>query len=405
MTCATRSCLAQETLILAGGIVDEPLVLSGKADSQTDALRVTQGLNEIEADVELQGELVRIRVDANSELIFQNPIHGNVYLVLNPSAENSLITFTSQIDNGNGIVDQENVGTVTLGSSDNILGEYRIRQGLLRTDVARAFEPSIILRLGGDNEFNANADAVFDLNGCDQTVARIFETPKLMNRTSITSSDPAELAVVGEDEDSSLGGPISGAISLLKKGGATLTLAGIHPYTGETTVEGGVLLLSDADLSQTPKCRVMANGKLGGTGNIGGDVIIVGTHAPTEQTFLKTLTYESGSTLIFKPNSNQIAGKATPEQTAVSAAKIHFAPNTKIALSFSEISWSDPFWDVSQTLGVCRAKEGMPSCTNLKLDQAAWADSEGEVLKRKRPRARFEIQQNGENLVLQYKPS
>src|SRR5262249_8597471 len=72
---------------------------------------------------------------------------------------------------------------------------------------------------------------------------------------------------------------ITGATgSLTKEGGGILTLTGANTYGGGTTVNNGTLLANNTTGSATGAgtVTVNANGILGGTGSIAGNVIVNG---------------------------------------------------------------------------------------------------------------------------------
>ena len=71
---------------------------------------------------------------------------------------------------------------------------------------------------------------------------------------------------------------ITGTGSLTKEGGGILTLTGANIYAGGTTINNGTLLANNTTGSATGAgtVTVNANGKLGGTGSVAGNVIVNG---------------------------------------------------------------------------------------------------------------------------------
>ncbi|MDM7852273.1 autotransporter-associated beta strand repeat-containing protein [Pseudochrobactrum kiredjianiae] len=74
----------------------------------------------------------------------------------------------------------------------------------------------------------------------------------------------------------SYGGLISGAGEIRQTGSGTTVLTGTNIYTGTTTVEAGTLLINGNQSAAAGITTVTANGKLGGSGIIGGDVNVTG---------------------------------------------------------------------------------------------------------------------------------
>lgn len=96
----------------------------------------------------------------------------------------------------------------------------------------------------------------------------------------------------------SYGGLISGAGNIRQMGSGTTTLTGNNIYTGDTIVEAGTLLIEGNQSAAIGETLVAANGTLGGTGIIGGDVSLAdGTLAPGSSGAAGTLTINGDLTL------------------------------------------------------------------------------------------------------------
>ena len=68
-----------------------------------------------------------------------------------------------------------------------------------------------------------------------------------------------------------------GTINVVKDGAFTQTLAGVHTYTGTTTISGGTLLVNG---NISGSATTVSGGTLGGTGTVGALTVNGGTLAP-----------------------------------------------------------------------------------------------------------------------------
>jgi fibronectin-binding autotransporter adhesin len=98
-----------------------------------------------------------------------------------------------------------------------------------------------------------------------------------------------------------IGGASANNGSLIMEGSGTLTLSGTNTYTGTTTVNAGTLVINGDQSGATGTVTVNSGGTLGGSGTLGGDLVVNdgGTHAPGNSPGLQTIngatTYNSGS--------------------------------------------------------------------------------------------------------------
>ena len=111
-------------------------------------------------------------------------------------------------------------------------------------------------------------------------------TFNLGSKQLTVGSNNASTTVSGVIEDHFPGDDAVGAGgSLVKIGAGTLTLTGVDPYTGGTTVSSGALVVGDfanpsAALSGGGAISVESGGTLGGYGSVIGDVTNSGVIAP-----------------------------------------------------------------------------------------------------------------------------
>ena len=112
----------------------------------------------------------------------------------------------------------------------------------------------------------------------------------------------------GTANDTVFSGPIAGSGgALVKQGAGTFTLGGANSYTGATDVLAGTLLVTGNQSAATGLTSVASGATLGGTGTIGGNVIIAdgatlapGAGGPGALTINGGLTLSVGSTLAYE---------------------------------------------------------------------------------------------------------
>nr|WP_280821664.1 autotransporter-associated beta strand repeat-containing protein [Mesorhizobium soli] len=115
----------------------------------------------------------------------------------------------------------------------------------------------------------------------------------------------------------SFGGLISGSGAVNQIGGGTLTLTGNNSYAGATNVNAGKLLVNGNQSGATGLTSVASGATLGGSGTIGGDVVMAngstlapGSNSPGTLTINGNLNLSSGTRLNFEFGQADMVGGA-----------------------------------------------------------------------------------------------
>ncbi len=222
----------------------------------------------------------------------------------------------------------------------------------------------------------------------------------------------ARLAVSGV-----IGTGSSGARTLTKTGLGTLELSGANTYSGDTIVSQGSLavngFLGSGGLS------VLTAATLMGSGTIGGDATIYGTHSPGNspdiQTFAGNLTYAGGTSQVIwelLANTAALGSRGTSYDGINVTGTLNFAGLTTLNLNFGglgtgSVSWEDSFWDSTQTWLLYSVSGTTTGSSNFQLasNPGSWVDSTGQAFSAStRSTNTFSVVQSGNNIILQYVP-
>jgi len=145
---------------------------------------------------------------------------------------------------------------------------------IIKLGVADALPKSTVLSLNGVAGGGSGRFARLELNGYNQTLGGLQNTPVSLRTHQIynSSTTPATLTV-SNSASYTYSGTLDDNIALTKNGSATLTLSGVNSYTNDTTITRGILAIS-------------GTAKLG-DGNYAGDISIA-----------------SGAVLLFNSSAN-----------------------------------------------------------------------------------------------------
>jgi fibronectin-binding autotransporter adhesin len=163
------------------------------------------------------------------------------------------------------------------------------------------------------------------------------------------------LEVGGNGQSTTYSGILSGSGGFTKVGAGTLTLSGSNSATGLTSVNAGGLRLNG---SIAGGLNVAAIAALSGTGTVGGNATIAGTHSPGNspgaQTFTGSLTYEAGALVNWELIANTTGSAGVNyDQILLPTGNLTFSGSTTLALSFnsvdSSVDWTNAFWNVNRS--------------------------------------------------------
>jgi len=193
--------------------------------------------------------------------------------------------------------------------------------------------------------------------------------------------------------------------SLTKTGLGTMVLSGANTYSGLTRVQGGKLTVNG---SIAGALQVDSGATLGGSGTIGGNAVIYGTHSPGNspglQSFSSGLTYKSSSTALLEFTQNATTGRGTSFDGINVGGNLGIESGAALNLLFngagSAILWSDAFWKSNQSWLLYQV-DGTTT-GNFSLTSTNWQDSSGNVFNTSLIGSAFSITQNGQNLMLTY---
>ncbi len=203
---------------------------------------------------------------SNAETIGSLAGAGTVTLgsnTLTVGADTTSTTFSGAI-NGTGGLTKTGSGTLTLSGTNGFTGALTVSAG------------GVTVRNGA-----AIADSVAATVTGTLTVYNNETIGSLAGAGTVTVMNGGTLTVGGDNSSTTFSGVIGGAGALTKTGSGTFTLSNTDTYTGATTVNGGILLVTGSTASGSA-VTVASGGTLGGSGTIHGSVSVAsgGTLSP-----------------------------------------------------------------------------------------------------------------------------
>ena len=140
----------------------------------------------------------------------------------------------------------------------------------------------------------ATAVMTYDLSGFNQTIGSLASGPGVTTTNGIVTNSGAAkaLTISNATGSTTYAGLISGAIALTKSGASTQILSGSNSYSGQTTVNGGVLQINHANALGNTDAGTTVNGSDGSSNFVGTVLDLNGVAVGSGE----SLTLDSGST-------------------------------------------------------------------------------------------------------------
>jgi autotransporter-associated beta strand protein len=222
--------------------VPEPLTL--RDANASGALRSTGGTNVWSGPVTLEAA-TRLRALPGSALTLAGGISGSSDLYLSPDEGGELAVSGLPLALPSRKLYAYGSGVVTIGPGAHSFGTLEVSGvGLrVRMGAANVLPASCILSLGA----TYSPQGMVDLNGFDQTVARLIRGNTVSSSNRLVTSDAPATLTVNETSTNPINynGQLTGALGLTKGASGYLLLYGAYnTYTGATTVNGGTLEVS-----------------------------------------------------------------------------------------------------------------------------------------------------------------
>ncbi|MDF1824604.1 MAG: autotransporter-associated beta strand repeat-containing protein [Verrucomicrobiales bacterium] len=148
-------------------------------------------------------------------------------------------------------------GIVRLDGQNTYSGTTTVNEGILRLG-----DDEVLPSGAGKGDFilDTATTATFDLNGFSQTLNGISSSGAGTNIIDNAGGTDSVLTLGANDADGSFGGTIQnsgvGNLGITKMGAGTLALTGVGTYTGETTVNGGILAVQPDVLAATSMINI-----------------------------------------------------------------------------------------------------------------------------------------------------
>ena len=282
-------------------------------------------------------------------------------------------------------------GTFTLSAASSYTGTTTVTAGRLTLAAANL--------LADSSAVTGAAGAVFALGGNETIGSLAGSLDVVLGSGTLTAG--------GNGQSTTYAGGISGSGGFSKVGSGTLQFAGANTYAGLTSVIDGGLRING---SIAGGLNVALIAILSGTGTVGGNATILGTHSPGNspgiQTFNANLSYGAGAIVNWEliANTSGSAG-VNYDQIIVPTGNLAFSGSTTLALSFngagSSVDWSDTFWNVDRAWTIYDLSGGTTSGLSNLIVGGSLLDAQGNSLS-PTGRGYFTTSLSGQDVMLNF---
>ncbi|MCS6242596.1 MAG: autotransporter-associated beta strand repeat-containing protein [Opitutus sp.] len=222
---------------------------------------------------------------------------------------------------------------VSAASGNNSFsGNTQVVQGTLKLGAANTLPTGTTLDVDSSN---ASVDAIFDLNGFNQTVAGLQRTGAGSGTggSFVTNSGSAATLTINQTASTTYSGNITGSLALTKSGTGTLTLTGTNSNSGATIISGGTLAIgTGGQLSTSSAITNNANLTANSTGSL-----TQGTHF-------------SGAAITGNGSFTQLGSGTTTLNTANTFSGVTLISAGKIALGHT-LALQNSAYDTTGSIG------------------------------------------------------
>lgn len=274
---STGSNLTGGQLSLSGGItVAEPIAIAGTGDAGPSYALAVQtagggGSNTLTGPVMIT-TLGSVRLGANGAgtvLVINGPFKRTSAangLNVTVGADGGLVVLNTWIDNNGGdfSLPGGGRGVVQLNVASNNIGNVQISgKHELRLGVSDALAVNKQVQIGYESTWSDASIGTFNLAGYNQTINQLFGGGSSNAVTArVVTNSAASLSVLtlgNGNGNGTFDGVIGGNLALTKVGTGTQTLGGPGSFTGDTTVQAGVLKITNS-LALQQSTLVTGNG-------------------------------------------------------------------------------------------------------------------------------------------------